>query len=203
MIGCYILQYQCRSAQPYLVLPVNTVTRTNSQEHHQTAFMSAERLRENLGPTFSGPCDQQSTATVTNGISIPQTRETALDVLVRVARGEASDAASGQDRAADLRRDTDSLQMKQWMENVRTEACDRAEGTAREACEDIWRETAPVGTMEGELSCFTEDLDSLLMRLDRAEDEKDGDSPEDEIVSLSPHGGVRAPAADTHVGCAE
>lgn len=63
--------------------------------------------------------------------------------------------------------------MKQWIDNVRAEACDRAEDTACEACEDIWRETAPVGAMEGELSCFAKDLDSLLLRLERAENEEE------------------------------
>lgn len=214
-LDCHIVSHSAperrfsREKHALIYYSANTAICINPQERHQTAVMSAERLREKLDPASSGPCDQP---TDTDGIHIPLTHEAALDALVRVARGEASDAANGQDHAADLRRDADSLKMKQWIDNVRAEACDRAEGTAREACEDIWRETAPVATMEGELNCFAKDLDSLLLRLERAEDEEEEegeegeeeeDGPDDVIVPLDPRGGVRAPAADAHVEYAQ
>lgn len=87
--------------------------------------------------------------------------------------------------------------MQQLVENVRVQASDHAVELAREACDDIWRGTQSVGEMEGELVGFTDELDSLLLRLDLDGEER----PVEDDVAVDT-GGERAPAADMHIGCA-
>lgn len=126
-----------------------------------------------------------------------------MDDLARDA-GVCADETSGKDRVADLRRDVESLEIQRWIEDVRAQACDHAATSAQEACENIWRGAESVREIEGQLTCFTEDLDALLLRLESGDggsaDEDDGAAEEGVMVL---HSGNRAPVADAHVGCAE
>lgn len=110
------------------------------------------------------------------------------------------------DRVAELSRNVNELQIHQWIHTTRTQACDRATTLAREACEDIKRGagSAAVGEMEGELDGFAQELDSLLLRIDRVD--SDGRDEEEykgnDILQLesacNPQGGF-APVADAQV----
>ncbi len=119
---------------------------------------------------------------------------------------------------AELGRDVDGLEVRQWIQTTRTQACGRAETLAREACEDVWRGvgSAAVGEMEGELESFAKELDSLLLRIDRIDGHGDGGDDDDDRQegardgdlsqaetphrSHHPEGGI-APLADALVRC--
>lgn len=108
------------------------------------------------------------------------------------------DACGDENRVLSLRREVESLQMDQLVENVRVQASDHAAALARETCDDdIWRGTQQsVGEMEGELAGFTEELDSLLLRLGLNGGE--GIAGEEGDVAMD-SGDERAPASDMHI----
>lgn len=136
-----------------------------------------------------------------------------LSIRTLLAGEGAAESSSGNggdtntlDRVAELSRNVDGLQIHQWIQTTRTQACDRAETLAREACEDIRQGagSAAVGEMEGELDGFAQELDSLLLRIDRVDndDREEGEDEGNDMLPLQPprvpQGGL-APVADAHV----
>lgn len=132
--------------------------------------------------------------------------------------GGADREAGLDDRVADLRRDVDGLQMREWIKDTRFNACDRAHKLAREAGEDVRLGTGSdaVREIEGELDGFAKEVDSLLLRIDNrgggdGEEEQryraggDGDVDDDENDVAAQHqrhlpGEGVAPAADVYIG---
>lgn len=209
------------------------------QEHHLRAQQAVGRLQEQMehhpppGLLSSGPRDYGTSATrsVTSTVAAAAVREEiqmdanesyakAKRIRELLAREEgpsreealptsSCDGGSNKDHLAELHREVDGLQIRQWIEITRTEAGDQADTLAREACEEIWRgagSAAVGGEMEGELNDFGKELDSLLLRMDRCdgddrgrgrEDEQDGDAA---VMEHHHHGNARAPVTDAHVG---
>lgn len=168
-----------------------------SQERNLRAQQAAQRLQKQFG-SASRPRDETLAATVieTNAFDTHPT-----SIHDPPPREGVPEQAGGKDRAEGLRREAESLGMHQLIENVRVQACDHATSLAREACEDVWRGTESMGEMESELTSFTEDLDSLLLRLD-VDDGQEEAAAEHGVVVVSPRN-ERAPAADAHVGRVE
>lgn len=199
------------------------------QEHHLRAQQAVGRLQEQLdrhsqGSSFTTRGGTSNNESTENHGFDGATTETADDeergirsLLAQEGAAESSSGSGGDisniDRVAELSRNVNGLQIHQWIQTTRTQACDRAETLAREACEDMKRGagSAAVGEMEGELDGFAQELDSLLSRIDRVDNNHDTEEegPEGDDVLLleaprirSPQGGL-APAADAHVDRAE
>lgn len=193
------------------------------QEHHLRAQQAVGRLQEQLGR--HPPSLSLKTGDVTDNVenvengkvdkTTAETHENFFSIRNLLAGGGAAESSSGNggntdtaavDRLAELSRNVDGLQIHQWIQTTRTHACDRAETLAREACEDIRQGagSAAVGEMEGELDGFAQELDSLLLRIDRIDNDNRGEEGHEgnEILPLGaprvPHGGL-APAADAQV----
>lgn len=197
------------------------------QEHYLRAQQAVGRLQEQLihHPPVSSlkPC----VATVPENGQAGQRRDEAkhvkAPVLFAPPAGEGGSLSAeallrsggnedNKDRVAELGRDVDDLEVRQWIQTTRTQACGRAETLAREACEDVWRGlgSAAVGEMEGELDSFAKELDSLLLRIDRVDGDGDDDRQEgardgdlfqaETPRTHHPEGGL-APLADALVRC--
>lgn len=166
------------------------------QEQHIRAQEAAWRLKEQLSRA-SRSCDISRPPET----GTPDKPKDLVHELAQYKEGE------GQDRVVDLHRDVENLEMQRIIANVRAQACDHAATTASEACEEIWRGTESVEEMEGELACFTKDLDSLLLKLDLEEDTSGrhpgGSNDLGDALVMVQGGDVRAPAADTHIGRAQ
>lgn len=162
------------------------------QVHHLQAQEAAKKLQKQLN-FIPRPRDEFSA--VSTGIDVKKTDERTLHDLAQERR--VIEGASDNDRVLNLRREVQSLKLQQLVENVRVQASDHAVALAREACDDIWRGTQSVGEMEGELVGFTDELDSLLLRLDLDGEER---TAEDDVAVGT--GDERAPAADMHIDCA-
>lgn len=103
----------------------------------------------------------------------PVATDVTLSSLADLTREGSSDDIGGKDSVARLLGEVRSLEMHQLISSARVEACDKANASACQACEEVWQGAGPVGEMEGELSSFTDDLDSLLIRLDSETDRDD------------------------------
>jgi len=200
-----------------------------SQEHHLRAQQAVGRLREQLErhPPVSSLRPRAATSTPENG-GVEKQREEEKVVKASVFRapptGEGGELPAeplpsnggnedNTDRVAKLGRDVDGLQVHQWIQTTRTQACGRAETLAREACEDVWRGagSAAVGEMEGELDSFAKELDSLLLRIDRVDCDGGGDDRQEgardggilqaETPRTHHPEGELAPLADALVRC--
>lgn len=189
------------------------------QEQHLRAQQAAGRLREQMQ---RHPSRSTADAQGTPGDVILRIR----DLLARgeergppstIKGGGGTDGSGGSnDRVAKLRRDVDGLQMGEWIQDTRSDACDRAQTLAREAGEEVQRGTGSdaVTEIEGELDGFAKELDSLLLRIDDPGGENDegvgvegddDDDDDDEVDFVVRHqhsvsGEEAAPAADAYVG---
>lgn len=197
------------------------------QEHHLRAQQAVGRLQEQLDrhPTALSLKNRDSSASNiknTESDNVDTTiAETTHDreLLIRnlLARQGAAESSPGNgddghegsvDRVAELSRNVDGLQIHQWIQTTRTQACDHAETLAREACEDIKRGagSAAMGEMEGELDGFAQELNALLLRIDRADNddrEEEGGEGNSMLQSQALHNhhppSGLAPVADAHV----
>lgn len=207
MPSCYLQPTTLKLLQEHHLRAQQAVGRLQKQLDHHPLALSL-KTTSSIDNAVGKKCNvDNTTAGTTHG------RE--LTVRNLLAREGAAESSSGNgdnirhmDRVAELSRNVDGLQIRQWIQTTRTQACGRAETLAREACEDIRRGagSAAVGEMEGELDGFAQDLDSLLLRMDRVDNddrEEEGGQLND-ILQLEalhhnhPQGGL-APVADAHV----
>lgn len=162
------------------------------QEHHLRAQEATKRLQKQLN---SVPRPRDGFCVASTVAEVLEAHKATGHNLAQNNR--VSEEASDTDRVQNLRREVESLEMQQLVENVRVQSSDHAVALAREACNDIRRGAQSVGEMEGELAGFTDELDLLLSRLDFDGGEH---TAEDDVAVDT--GDERAPAADMHIGCA-
>lgn len=192
------------------------------QEYHLRAQHAVGRLQEQLDRhPLASSLKNRDSASIADKVENDKVDKTNAETthareltLRNLLAGEgAAESSSGNgsdadnmDRVAHLSRNVDGLQIHQWIQTTRTQACDRAETLAREACEDIKRGagSAAVGEMEGELDGFAQELDSLLLRIDRVDtdDREEAECHGNDVLQLeaprNPQAGL-APVADAHV----
>lgn len=196
-----------------------------SQEHHLRAQQAVGRLQDQLDRHPPVSSLRPHTAIVLDN-DPDEKRKAEADIAkapaIRDSPAKEGDALSAEpspsnggkdgntDRVAELGRDVDGLQVRQWIQSTRTQACDRAETLAREACEEVWRGagSAAVGEIEGELDRFAKELDSLLLRIDHVDDDTDRqeDAGEHNLLRAETPPARHAeselaPLADAHVKC--